>query len=595
MKPDIKNNAMKSTFKLLTCTIWAGITGAASLGAQAGTTDHLDMGLELVEHLFIHQTAGQFTDGNMVPLNQYGGSWNNDLIVEVGDHNLNILPRNNSVCGNFVTKLLNHSFNWNWNNYEFFDPNAGQNVTTASPNSHRYMELINQQIGFKDQILQIQNVQPGDIMVKRDVGTTSGHVWIIKEVILAQPMPYYANQPASQNNLIGTTYYEVDVLDCSSDYHSNDSRKVFYNGQVYETHGAGVGTVGLLADANGTILGHTWSLPSADYFVSPATWVSQLNDKIELFDETELVVGRLDLAPSQANNIDDIQSGTGTDSTDTNSPNNMVDSNTTPDDQGTNTFVPPTFLAMGRTLLEQILACQSTGIFLDQDGVEINRNGGSWGSSSNPAMIRFADLDNGILPLNNNKGTTLVGLLLQTAYDHSWKDYPFYDTEDDRVRTTSSPGSSQYVDLIEQQAGFSAQVHTLTNAYPGDVLAVRYISNWSGHTMMINAIDWSAAVEYPATHPDANPDLAGTWYVPVQVLDSTSNPHSNDTREMNGVELEGIGTGTIGVLIDDNGAIVGHTWSLPSSDPITSTSSWISSLHNRLKWQQDRKMVIGRF
>ncbi len=113
--------------------------------------------------------------------------------------------------------------------------------------------------------------------------------------------------------------------------------------------------------------------------------------------------------------------------------------------------------------------------------------------------------------------------------------------------------------------------------------------------MMINAIDWSEAVEYPATHPDANPDLADTWYIPVQVLDSTSNPHSNDTREVNGEELEGIGTGTIGVLVDGTGAIVGHTWSLPSSDPHTSTDNWISSLHNRLKWQQDRKMVIGRF
>ena len=151
------------------------------------------------------------------------------------------------------------------------------------------------------------------------------------------------------------------------------------------------------------------------------------------------------------------------------------------------------------------------------------------------------------------------------------------------------------MDLIEQQTGFTSQIHAFTDAYSGDVMAIRYISSWSGHTMMINAIDWDGAVEYPASHPDANPDLAGTWYIPVQVLDSTSNPHSNDTREVNGEELEGIGTGTIGIVIDDTGVIVGHTWSLPSSDPLTSTDNWISSLHNRLKWQQDRKMVIGRF
>ncbi|XOV72904.1 MAG: hypothetical protein ACFHW5_06920 [Verrucomicrobiota bacterium] len=364
---------------------------------------------------------------------------------------------------------------------------------------------------------------------------------------------------------------------------------------MHETHGAGVGTMGLLTDPNGTIIGHTWSLPSADYASETASWVSSLNGKINLMDVDELVIGRLDLAPSQSNNMDDVTSGTNSGTSEATANNDVVDSNTTAEDPEPTTGEVPSFMVLGRTLLDQILTIQAAGVFVDQDGTDINRNGGSWGSSSNPAMIQFADEANGILPMNNTKGTTLLSLLLQEAYGHSWRDYEFFDTKKNEVRKTSSPGSTQYVDLIEQQAGFSSQIHAFTDAYAGDVIAIRYISSWSGHTMLINAIDWSAAVEYPATHQDANPNLAGTWYVPVQVLDSTSNPHSNDTREMNGVELEGIGTGTIGVLIDDNGAIVGHTWSLPSSDPITSTSSWISSLHNRLKWQQDRKMVIGRF
>gem|GEM_PF-3016976 len=254
--------------------------------------------------------------------------------------------------------------------------------------------------------------------------------------------------------------------------HSTWARKSTAGRFLYETHGAGVGTGGLLVDANGTIIGHTWSLPSADYFTDTANWVSQLNGKIELFNDTELVIGRLDLAPSQANNMDDVTSGSDSDSGDTTPGNDVVDSNTTPDDQDSTGTITPSFLNMGRTLLNQILSYQAAGVYVDQDGVEINRRGGSWGSSSNPVMIRFADEANSILPMNYNKGTTLVSLLLQEAYGHSWREYEYYDTKKDEVRTTSSPSSTQYVDLIEQQAGFSAQVHTLTDAYPGDVLAI---------------------------------------------------------------------------------------------------------------------------
>ncbi len=554
----------------------------------AGTTDHLEMGLDLVDHLLEHQTNGTFVDGNQVELNQYGGSWGGGtLIVDPGDHNANLLPYNKSKCGSFVTKLLNHSYNWSWSDYEFFDPNEGQNITTASPNAHRYMELIKQQVGFKDQILNIADILPGDVMVKREVGGTSGHVWIVKEVIIGQPMGYPANMPDSENHLIGTTYYEVDVLDCSSGYHSNDTRKVFYNGQIHETHGAGVGTMGILTDSNGVVVGHTWSLPSASFDNNLASWVSQLNSRINLQDEDEFVIGRLDLEEDGGFQDVEMQDAP------------AEEPNTDGEAPMVNETLPsvdtPVFLEMGRTLLEQIEACHAEGIFEDADGVLINRRGGSWGSNSNPTMIRFADLDNLVLPANNTKGTTLVSLLLKEAYGHSWRDYTFFDTKAGEYKKTSSPSSTRYVDLIEQQQGFSVQITRLTDAKPGDVLAIRYLSSWSGHTMLINEIDWEGAVEYPAGHVDAESDFAGTWFIPVQVLDSTSSPHSMDTREMGDEELEGIGTGTIGILINEDCEIVGHTWSVPSADAGSDQDRWISQLHSRIKPQTERKMVIGRF
>jgi len=554
------------------------------------------MGLELVENLLVYQWGGQFEDGNQVPLNQYGGSWGaGTLLVEPGDPDNNQYPYNLSKCGSFVTKLLNQSYNWSWSNYPFFDPNQGQQVSTASPNAHRYMELITQQVGFKNQLFHISDVLPGDIMVKRDVGTTIGHVWIIKEVVLGSPMPYPANQSDSQNHLIGTTYYEVDVLDCSEGYHTNDTRKVWVNNQLHETHGAGVGTVGLLVDGNGVIIGHTWSLPKASYNGETSDWVSQLNGKIELLDETELVIGRLNLSIAQSNNMDEVASPEGTSDQETVDSVGEVDAPGTGDELDIEPASNPWHLELGRTLLSQIEACHAEGIFVDQDGIAINRYGGSWSSSSNPLVIRFADLDQGILPANNTKGATLVTMLLKEAYDLSWRDYEYYDSKKQVVRKTSSPGSSQYVDLIEQQQGFAAQIHQWTDAQPGDVMAIRYLANWSGHTVMIHHIDWSQAVEYPTGHASSQSDLQGTWFVPVEVLDATAHPHSHDTRDAYGQELEGIGTGYMGVLMDESGHIVGHTWSLPSANPDSATGSWLSQLHSRLKRQTDRKMVIGRF
>ena len=587
MKTKMKTVEGEKIGALATTTKKAGWSVASALvvmagSLNAGSTDHLDMGLELVDNLLARQSAGQFEDDNQVKLNDYGGSWGQGtLLVQVGEPAGNVLPYNLSICGSFVTKLLNQSYNWNWSEYEFFDPNAGDFVTTASPNSHRYMELIKQQIGFESQIFNLVDVMPGDVMVKRDVGTTSGHVWVIKEVHFEYPMFYPADTPDSVEALIGTTYFEVDVLDCSSGHHSNDTRMVEYNGLIHETNGAGVGTMGLLVDDQGVMMGHTWSLPSASYDLSLNSWVSQLNDRLRLFGETELVVGRLALDQPSEDNDPKPQ------------PEDESEEQTEEEPEAQE-LAGPHFFELGQLLLQQILAAQADGIFVDEDGVDINRRGGSWSSQSNPVMIRFADPEQNILPANYTKGTTLVTLLLAEAYDWDWNDYEFFDTKKGQMEDTASPSSTRYVDLIEQNVGFESQIMNLTDVEPGDVMAIRYLSNWSGHTTMVHWIDWDNARAYPSDHANADPAWAGCWYVPVEVLDSTADPHSFDTREVNGEELEGIGLGTMGVLINGNAEVVGHTWSLPSSDYETQQSSWLSSLHSRLKPQTERRMVFGR-
>ena len=96
--------------------------------------------------------------------------------------------------------------------------------------------------------------------------------------------------------------------------------------------------------------------------------------------------------------------------------------------------------------------------------------------------------------------------------------------------------------------------------------------------------------------------LAGTTFYRMTVLDSTSSPHTNDTREFTLVEnnvatdyeVLGVGTGDMGLFVDANGNVVGHTWSLSSYNPVTKASKWMNSINGRLYLQNDRELVIGR-
>jgi hypothetical protein len=83
---------------------------------------------------------------------------------------------------------------------------------------------------------------------------------------------------------------------------------------------------------------------------------------------------------------------------------------------------------------------------------------------------------------------------------------------------------------------------------PGDVVAwlkpADVVSTNTGHVLMVRG----------AVKP--NPARADEILVPI--YDSTSSPHgSTDSRAPSG---EGLGTGTIGVLIDAKGAPVGYRW-----------------------------------
>jgi hypothetical protein len=116
--------------------------------------------------------------------------------------------------------------------------------------------------------------------------------------------------------------------------------------------------------------------------------------------------------------------------------------------------------------------------------------------------------------------------------------------------------------------------------------------------MILVNVNLASAKAYPSTHSAAKAEFAGTTYYEVNILDSSGSLHTNDSRlvPVSGVDthLPGAGTGTIGVLVDANFAIVGVTWSLPTSDYVTKRTGWLNGLHDRLKLKPAYAIVIGR-
>ena len=259
----------------------------------------------------------------------------------------------------------------------------------------------------------------------------------------------------------------------------------------------------------------------------------------------------------------------------------------------------PAHLTKGLQLADEIQAAQAVGVFTDADHVALNRYGGSWGSATDASFIRFADFQKGVLPANNTKCAPLVTHLLKSCYNWSWSAYSFYDPLLKTTKTSASPAPYQMIALLKAGKGFAQNITRLDQAAAGDVLLWWQVgTSDKDHAMLIVSVDLASAKAYPSEHASADATLAGTTYYEVEVLDSSSNLHTNDSRlvTVDGVDTQiaGIGTGTIGVLVDANSQIVAVTWSLPTSDYATQRTGWLNGLHTRLKRVPSYEVMIGR-
>lgn len=261
---------------------------------------------------------------------------------------------------------------------------------------------------------------------------------------------------------------------------------------------------------------------------------------------------------------------------------------------------PPAHHTGAQLLLAQILQSQAAGVFADAQGVSINRYGGSWSSPTDPSFVRFADPGAGILPGNNSKCSSMISRLLQTLHGWNWNQsaYAFTDPVSGLLTQKPSPEAYQYGALIQQGRGFTP-LGFANQIQPGDVLAWWLAgSTESDHVMLVQEMRWGTLRNYPTGLPNSNPALAGMQFLEVRVIDCSSDTHTQDSRwvNVNGslTHIAGIGEGTIGLLLDASGRIVGRTWSLPEADFATRPNTWVKSLNSRLKLAPSWGFAVGR-
>jgi hypothetical protein len=119
------------------------------------------------------------------------------------------------------------------------------------------------------------------------------------------------------------------------------------------------------------------------------------------------------------------------------------------------------------------------------------------------------------------------------------------------------PLAKHYYRAIAAEKRFR-RIRKIEDVLPGDLLAIEYPAgnDNTGHVVIV--------AEKPVRQTPPGPPIlenAVPWI--VAVIDSTSSPHSRDTRaDSKGAARSGLGKGSMRVYTDTVGAVVGHTWGL---------------------------------
>jgi len=156
---------------------------------------------------------------------------------------------NRTLCSNFLTAVLRQSYGWTTNHFSSW-------LGSTSPNAEMYFDAILAEDGF-EMIHTIQDIDGGDIVALQyeSDNPTSGHVGIAE----GPASPRGATEPIVPN----TQQWEMWIIDSTRNGHGwTDSR--YQNGSWAQ--GAGRGMIRFYTDAQGFIVGHTWTTTSSAYY-----------------------------------------------------------------------------------------------------------------------------------------------------------------------------------------------------------------------------------------------------------------------------------------------------------------------------------------
>lgn len=179
----------------------------------------------------------------------------------------------------------------------------------------------------------------------------------------------------------------------------------------------------------------------------------------------------------------------------------------------------------------------------------IGQNDPSRNLYGSPASVRFGPPGGEVDYYNQSKCSSFVTLMMKQGRGLTDQDIINWFAP---IRSTSSPYAHEYYAAVVNHLHYQ-QITSLAGIARGDLIAIIYGTGDgepTGHTAFVNTV--------PATMTSpAKPILSGTTQYVVEVVDSTSVVHTDDTRPSSG----GAGRGTMRLYADTAGNLIGYAWS----------------------------------
>jgi hypothetical protein len=168
-------------------------------------------------------------------------------------------------CGGFIDSLLQSAYGYTPEQFKkWFDSHR--------PTAKRYHDAIVQQQGFT-QIEHVQDTLPGDLLAVKYFSRTdnTGHVMLVAE----RPVRITTKGPM----MPGAQQWAITVIDSSKSGHGPSDTRHRRGPDGKDHDGVGKGVLRIVTDADGRVLGFSWSTLASSEVKSPS--------------DEELVIGRL--------------------------------------------------------------------------------------------------------------------------------------------------------------------------------------------------------------------------------------------------------------------------------------------------------------